>query len=173
MTYWFCNLSFRNHHIGFFTRIQLDIRWFQQSFFWSVRTDLQICCKCTKSSNRNITIILKLWFRHAQKIMHFTRVSWKVHRLTKKEWCHSHETWHALNSTFLDIGVRGEGGCIPLKSFNSHMRAKNNVIFGQNHALDFRASNGENIRATDLSPLNETGPVRLCFLILTASFASR
>ena len=30
------------------------------------------------------------------------RVAWKVHRLTKKELCHSNETWHALNSTFPD-----------------------------------------------------------------------
>ena len=30
------------------------------------------------------------------------RVGWKVHRLTKKELCHSTETWHALNSTFPD-----------------------------------------------------------------------
>ena len=40
-------------------------------------------------------------------------------------------------------------------------------IFGQKtcniraNPLDFRASNGEKIRATDLSPLNETGPVHL------------
>ena len=27
---------------------------------------------------------------------------WKVHMLTKKELCHSNETWHALNSTFPD-----------------------------------------------------------------------
>ena len=31
-----------------------------------------------------------------------TRVGWKVHRLTKKELCHSNETRHALNSTFPD-----------------------------------------------------------------------
>ena len=41
------------------------------------------------------------------------------------------------------------------------------AIFGQKtyimraKPLDFRASNGENIRATDLSPLNDTGPVCL------------
>ena len=29
-------------------------------------------------------------------------MGWKVHRLTKKEFCHSNETWHALNSTFPD-----------------------------------------------------------------------
>ena len=28
--------------------------------------------------------------------------------------------------------------------------------------INFRASNGSNIRATDISPLNETGPLRLC-----------
>ena len=30
------------------------------------------------------------------------RVGCKVHSLTKKELCHSTETWHALNSTFHD-----------------------------------------------------------------------
>ena len=30
------------------------------------------------------------------------RVSWKVHRLTKKELCDSNDTWHALNSTLPD-----------------------------------------------------------------------
>ena len=29
------------------------------------------------------------------------RVGWKVHRLTKKEFCYSNKTWHAFNSTFL------------------------------------------------------------------------
>ena len=29
-------------------------------------------------------------------------MGWKVYRLTKKELCHSNETWHALNSTFHD-----------------------------------------------------------------------
>ena len=29
-------------------------------------------------------------------------MGWKVHRLTKKEFCHSNETWHAFNSTFHD-----------------------------------------------------------------------
>ena len=32
--------------------------------------------------------------------MRYTRVSWKVHGLTKKELCHSDETLRALNSTF-------------------------------------------------------------------------
>ena len=31
-----------------------------------------------------------------------TSIGWKIHRLTKKELCHSNETWHALNSTFPD-----------------------------------------------------------------------
>ena len=31
-----------------------------------------------------------------------TRVGWYIHRLTKKELCHSNETWHALNSAFPD-----------------------------------------------------------------------
>ena len=29
-------------------------------------------------------------------------MGWTVHGLTKKELCHSNETWHALNSTFSD-----------------------------------------------------------------------
>ena len=31
-----------------------------------------------------------------------SRVHWKVHRLAKKELCHSNKTWHSLNSTFPD-----------------------------------------------------------------------
>ena len=34
-----------------------------------------------------------------------TRVGWKVHRLTRKELCHSNETWHALISTILNCIV--------------------------------------------------------------------
>ena len=41
---------------------------------------------------------MRLWTR----LYGSTRVGWKVHRLTKKELCHSNETWHALNSTFPD-----------------------------------------------------------------------
>ena len=35
------------------------------------------------------------------------------------------------------------------------------LIFGQKPSLDFRASDEEIIPARDLSPLNESGPVRL------------
>ena len=40
-------------------------------------------------------------FVHCRRL-YFTRVGWKIHRLTKKELCHSNETWHALNSIFAD-----------------------------------------------------------------------
>ena len=43
-----------------------------------------------------------------------TRIGWKVHKLTKKELCHSNETWHALNSTFPDIN------CIASFQINPH-----------------------------------------------------
>ena len=64
----------------------------------------------------------------------------------------------AITSMLLSIGVRGGGGggglggaAAPWNFQNSHIRAK---ISGNIRAkpLDFRASNGENIRATDLSP---------------------
>ena len=42
------------------------------------------------------------------------RMAWKVHRLTKKELCHSNETWHALNSTFPDTN------CIVSFQINPH-----------------------------------------------------
>ena len=41
-------------------------------------------------------------------------VGWKVHRLTKKEFCHSNETWQALNSTFPDTN------CIVSFQINPH-----------------------------------------------------
>ena len=41
-------------------------------------------------------------------------VGWKVHRLTKKELCHSTETWHVLNSTFPDTN------CIVSFQVNPH-----------------------------------------------------
>ena len=57
----------------------------------------------------------KFYFR-TEKILcnNFTRVGWKAHRLTKKELCHSNETWHALNSTFPDTN------CIVSFQINPH-----------------------------------------------------
>ena len=43
----------------------------------------------------------------------------------------------------------------------AHRRTRRRRGLGGCSPLDFRASDGENIRAIDLSPLNETGPVRL------------
>ena len=47
-------------------------------------------------------------------LLGFTRVGWKVHRLTKKELCNSNETWHVLNSTFPDTN------CIVSFQINPH-----------------------------------------------------
>ena len=49
------------------------------------------------SSQRNKFPINLIWWFSLP-----TRVGWKVHRMTKKELCHSSDTWHALNSTFWD-----------------------------------------------------------------------
>ena len=62
------------------------------------------------------------------------------------------------------IGVRGGGGgagwaAAPWNFANSHFRAKNHVIFGQNQLI-FGQAMEKSIRATD--PPHENGPVRLC-----------
>ena len=58
---------------------------------------------------------------------------------------------------------RGGGG----RGSNTHIRVKINSCNIRAKPLEFRANNGESIRATDLSPTpppapNVTGPVRLC-----------
>ena len=50
----------------------------------------------SQSLKKNVMVI---WSHRTNQ---FTRVGWKIHRLTKKELCHSNETWRALNSTFPD-----------------------------------------------------------------------
>ena len=57
-------------------------------------------------------------------------------------------------------GARAATPPPPPNFSNSHFRAKKTCSI-RAKPLDFRASNGESIRATDLIPLNETGPVRL------------
>ena len=44
----------------------------------------------------------------------YTRMGWKVHRLTRKELCHRNETWQAFNSTFPDTN------CIVSFQINPH-----------------------------------------------------
>ena len=53
------------------------------------------------------------------------------------------------------------GSVAPLKFSNSHfwVKKRSNIRV---KLLDFRAGAGANIGARDLSPLNETDPVRLC-----------
>ena len=61
------------------------------------------------------------------------------------------------------IGVRGGGGGglqPPWNFSNSHIRAKNQVIFGQNHLI-FGQAMEEIFGQLTSAPLNETGPVRL------------
>ena len=40
-------------------------------------------------------------------VVRLIREGWKVHMLTKKELCHSNETWHELNSKFPDTNCVG------------------------------------------------------------------
>ena len=54
---------------------------------------------------------------HSNEVSHFTRVGWKVHRLTK-ELYHSNKTWQALNSTFPDTS------CIFSFQINPHRISK-------------------------------------------------
>ena len=50
-----------------------------------------------------------------------TRVGWIVYRLTKKELCHSNETWHAFNSTFPDTN------CIVSFQINPHLASNSGL----------------------------------------------
>ena len=64
-------------------------------------------------------------------------------------------------------GGGGLGGCSPPWNLsNSHIRAKNQVIFGQNHLI-FGQAMEEIFGQLTSAPLNETGPVRLCMYVFS------
>ena len=65
-----------------------------------------------KILHTSLTVKYLKWRTHLTEVC--TRVGWKVHRLTKKELCHSNETWHALNQIFPDTN------CIVSFQINPH-----------------------------------------------------
>ena len=72
-------------------------------------------------------------------VYEYMRVSWKVHRLTKKELRHSNETWHALNSTFSDTN------CIVPFQMNPHW-ISNSGLWKVAHVLETVQNGLENWR---------------------------
>ena len=71
-------------------------------------------------------VLFMFLFNACSHVFCSTRVGWKVHRLMKKELCHSNETWDALNWTFPDTN------CIVSFQINLHMISNSRLETFQN-----------------------------------------